>query len=431
MSIQVSSNTPASRNRSQTWRAPSQGDVADPSVLGLYMREMSAHDLMSPEQEQQAAQEIQRARSELWVALLGYAPFVAAVVEAIELRLPSEPRLTQGLTGDLTRALSEIGVASRKIRDRQTRAHREQFDRAVAALAVELARIDTDNEIADPIVADLRRLAEGERRLHTLHVTLPPVGSLPFARHVARVQRCAASLLAAKNRFVRANLRLVVTMARRFNHGRLPLADLIQEGNMGLLKAVDRFDPARGFRFSTYASWWIRHAIGRGLADKGREVRVPVHMIEVHHRLERVRKTFSSSAGREPTDEELAAQAGVPLGKIERLRHCLMDSGTSLDTPIGSDDVRTLGELLQDESVQEASDLLADRRMEHKVRELLAQLRPIEADVLRKRFGFDADEPLTLREIGDQYSLSRERIRQVQEQALGKIRRELRRQQLI
>jgi RNA polymerase primary sigma factor len=262
-------------------------------------------------------------------------------------------------------------------------------------------------------------------------VTLPPTGSVPFRRYVERVEEAATELWRAKDKFVRANLRLVVTMARRYNRGALPLPDLIQEGNIGLMKAVDRFDPARGFRFSTYASWWIRHAISRALADKGREVRVPVHMIDVYHKLKRTRQRFATLKGREPTDEELSERAEVPIEKIQRLRQCLLDAGPSLDSPVAGAEGRTVGELLEDENTPLPAEMLQARAMGDKVRELLDRLRPIEADVLRKRFGLDEGEPMTLREIGEQYSLSRERIRQLQEQALIKIRRELRRQDLM
>jgi RNA polymerase primary sigma factor len=220
-------------------------------------------------------------------------------------------------------------------------------------------------------------------------------------------------------------------MARRYNRGTLPLPDLIQEGNIGLMKAVDRFDPERGFRFSTYASWWIRHAISRALADKGRQVRVPVHMVDVYYKLKRSRQRFATVQGRQPTDEELALASEVPLEKIQRLRQCLMDAGPSLDAPVSGAEGRTLGDLLEDESTPMPSDALLQLAMGEKVHELMERLRPIEADVLRKRFGLGEAEPMTLREIGEQYSLSRERIRQLQEQALGKIRRELRRQDII
>jgi RNA polymerase primary sigma factor len=193
------------------------------------------------------------------------------------------------------------------------------------------------------------------------------------------------------------------------------------------MKAVDRFDPRRGFRFSTYGSWWIRHAISRAMADKGREVRVPVHMLELHHKLTRVRREFEAKTGRLPEDEELAREADVSLEKLERMRQCLLDQGPSLDTPLSEGDGRTVADLIEDDSMPSPNERLQAAAIGDKVLEIMSQLPPIEADVLRKRFGLDQDAPMTLREIGEQYSLSRERIRQLQEQALIKLRRELRR----
>lgn len=409
--------------KTSTKTKPGEPSLEDQSALGIYFREMAAVQVMTPAQEREAAALILQARQRLWRSLLSYAPFVPAIVSVVENTFNTDAQPKEELAG--------IVLTSRKFRDRQTRANETAFEQDCERLAIAMAKLDTDGEAAEPITADLQAIAQGKRDSLVLQVTLPPAGSVPFRRYVDRVRSRNAELWRAKDKFVRANLRLVVTMARRYNRGQLPLPDLIQEGNIGLMKAVDRFDPDRGFRFSTYASWWIRHAISRALADKGREVRVPVHMIDVYHKLKRTRQRFSTLKGREPTEEELAAEAEVPLEKIQRLRQCLLDAGPSLDSPVAGAEGRTVGELLEDESTPLPAEFLQARAMGDKVRELLSRLRPIEADVLRKRFGLDEGEPMTLREIGEQYSLSRERIRQLQEQALGKIRRELRRQDLI
>ncbi len=396
------------------------------TTLGIYFRQMAAVSVMTSEEEHAAAERIVACRANYWDALLSYPAFTPAILRVLERTLPDESRPQ--------RAIEVLESASRKVRDRQTRANADRFARAARDLAELLSRIDTDGDASEPISADLQSILDGQRQLAVLEVTFPPAGSEPYRRYVERTRHAGAALWRAKHKFVRANLRLVVTMARRYARGGMPLSDLIQEGNIGLLKAVDRFDPSRGFRFSTYASWWIRHAISRALADKGREVRVPVHMIDVHHKLKRTRRRFETEWGREPTDEELSEAAAVPMEKIARMRTCLMDQGPSLDSPIasgGAGDSRTLGDLLEDDSLPQAPEFLQSTALGHRVREALAVLRPIEADVLRKRFGLDEGEPMTLREIGQEYSLSRERIRQLQEQALGKIRRELRRHDLI
>jgi RNA polymerase primary sigma factor len=225
----------------------------------------------------------------------------------------------------------------------------------------------------------------------------------------------------------------VVSIARRFNHGRMSLADLIQEGNLGLMKAVERYDYRRGFRFSTYASWWIRHAISRALADKGREIRLPVHMIDAQHRLAKARRELTAKLGRSPTSEELAEATEMPVEKIENMRRWVLDQSISLDRPVGDEDGRVLGEVLEDPDREELSpteDLEMDA-LTQEIHSLLRQLKPIEADILRQRFGLDDDQELTLKEIGEKYNLSRERIRQLQEQALHKMRRALQRKDLM
>lgn len=419
-SARTSEDSSKTRSRRST---PSDGDGDSDSTLGTYFREMSGLDVMSPEEELAAATNIAELRGAYWRRLLAYPPFVDGIVALIEEAVAPEDVPTSNL-----RALRK---SARALRDRETRANKDGFESDRLQLAGVMAASDVDGVISDRLIADLVLMEHGQREGFGIAVRPPRRGSKPFADYVGRARQGAHALQIAKNRFVKANLRLVVSIARRFNHGRMPLQDLIQEGNIGLLKAVDRFDHARGFRFSTYGSWWIRHAISRAIADKGRAVRLPVHMIDAYHKVTKARRELEAKHGRDPTHEELATHTGLATAKIAKMDTLLVDQPISLDRPISDGDGRKVIDFLQDEETEMPGETLEATAINEQVKQVISCLRPIEADILRKRFGLERDEELTLKQIGEQYSLSRERIRQLQEQALGKIRRELRRRDML
>jgi RNA polymerase primary sigma factor len=404
-------------------KARADSDDAE-TTLGVYFREMSDLSVMSPEEELAAATRISRLRIEYWKSLMAYAPFAEAMADFLETELDAE---------DVPVAdLATLKVAARAVRDRETRSNKDAFDGAVEAVALVVSFVDTDAVLSDRISADLETLVAGYREGTSLQVRPPRSGSRPFREYVARARRGSAAVRAAKHAFVSKNLRLVVSIARRFNHGKLPLPDLIQEGNIGLLKAVDRFDYRKGFRFSTYGSWWIRHAISRAVADKGRAIRLPVHMLDAHHKVIKARRELEATHGREPTFEELAKTTGLAAAKIEKMASMVIDPPISIDRQVGGgDDDRRIGDFLHDEEADMPGDTLEADSLNDQVRQVIRSLRPMEADILRKRFGLVDDQELTLKQIGEQYSLSRERIRQLQEQALGKVRRELRRREAV
>jgi len=387
------------------------------TYLSMYFRDMAALDVLRPEEEFTSAREIEALEIVLWEAVLAYAPAIDHVLSAIEpiAALPGEVRVLRA------------GAAKQGSAALDAKAWAKLAARAARKLRSE----DVDHLFIDAALGAIDRVTLG---IGPRGTTVGPLGRERVRKDwLRRVHAANLAAADARNAFVKANLRLVVSIARRFNHGRMALADLIQEGNLGLIKAVERYDYRRGFRFSTYASWWIRHAISRALADKGREVRLPVHMIDAQHRLTKARRQLTGQLGRQPTSEELAAATEMPVDKIEKMRSWLLEQSISIDKPVGDDEGRVLGEVLEDPDREEVSPTgdLEWEALTTEVRDLLRELRPIEADILRQRFGLGTEQELTLKEIGDKYNLSRERIRQLQEQALAKMRRALARRDLM
>jgi RNA polymerase primary sigma factor len=401
--------------------------------LTTYFRDLAEHDLLGPEQEREIAQGIEDQEILTWERVLTRADVVEHVVSLVEGKT-EQPILYKPLV-----KMAEACVARGKKKDPRLQARLSKAARQVAELlrAQDLDRVHIDNVIRELEKARARsQRSEGEHDTpdaHNTHNTVEvsfAAGTGEFGTYLESIRSAHRGGAALRDEFVRANLRLVVTMARRYDRGGMPLADLIQEGNLGLMHAVSRFDYRRGLRFSTYACWWIRHAIGRALADKARAVRIPVHMLEAQQQLEKVRQQLIGELGRQPSPQELAKAARVPLAKLNQMHRYLMGQPMSLDRPVHEDDDRALGELLADPHSEESTPAedMTTRALTDQVSRLMGHLSPIEADVLRQRFGLVDDEERTFREIGDQYHLSRERIRQIQNSALDKLKKALERE---
>jgi RNA polymerase primary sigma factor len=429
---------------------PSPAEGEDP--VRIYLKEIGKVPLLTARQEVEIGQRIEAGQIKLRGALADIPLAVGRLLtlvdgvrrgevpldEVIILPEGGEPAPEQvkpmmaafARMRRLERESERIRVSlAAKRRAASTRAsYRDWIGQNRASVRSIVERLPLKPALVDGIVAEVRRLAGSMRNARGGEELRELEAQAGLARKallsaLAELEQHDRVVRQAKKELMEANLRLVVSVAKRYLGSELSLLDLVQEGNLGLMKAVDRFQYRRGFKFSTYATWWIRQAITRAIADHSRTIRIPVHMVETLNRISRVNRTMLNELGREPTPEELARRTGVPARKVR----LILESSRkplSLETPIGEDS--DLGDFLEDKSAESPNDTLISQDLTHQVERALGTLSPKEKEILRLRFGIGEEGEHTLEEVGKRFAVTRERIRQIETKALRKLRHPLR-----
>lgn len=266
----------------------------------------------------------------------------------------------------------------------------------------------------------------------SIRMYLAEIGRVRLLTHADEIRlakRIGRGDKRAKDRLVEANLRLVVSIAKKYRNRGVSFLDLIQEGNLGLIRAAEKFDYTKGYKFSTYATWWIRQAITRAIADKGRTIRIPVHMVEKVNKFHRTHRRMTQVLGREPLDEEIAKELIIPVEEVLRLQE-ISQRAISLETPVGDEDSSHLGDFLEDMSSVTPTDAVSETLLKAHVREALDELPERERQIIELRFGMKDDRPRTLEEVGREFDITRERVRQIQMKTLTLLKEQRRTQNL-